>query len=105
VAREASVHNERPFALSYWPPGEGEEPAPGPVLSDRAVQVTAFKKAEGGGDLIVRLFEPTGRSRRTTLSLDCVGVEAQIRMRPFEIKTLRVNRRSGRIREVNLLEE
>jgi alpha-mannosidase len=105
VDREASVHNERPFALSYWPPGGKEEPLPGPVLSDRAVQVTAFKKAEGGDDLIVRLFEPTGRSRRTTLSLDCVGVEAQIRMRPYEIKTLSVNRRSGRIREVNLLEE
>jgi len=105
VDREALAHNERPYALSYWPPGGGEASASGPVLSDKAVQVTALKRAEGGKDLIVRLFEPTGRKRTTTLSLEAIGLRTRLRMGPFEIKTLRVNRRTGRPREVNLLEE
>ena len=105
VDREALAHNERPFALAYWPSGGGELPAAGPVLSDGAVQVTAFKRAEGDDGLIVRLFEPTGRRRTTTLSLGPPGLETRLRMGPFEIKTLRVDRRTGNVREVDLLEE
>ena len=105
VDREALAHNERPFALAYWPPAGGESPAAGPALSDRAVQITAFKRAEDGDDLIVRLFEPTGRRRKTTLSLDCLGVQAEVQMHPFEIKTVRIEHRTGRFREVDLLEE
>ena len=105
VDREAAAHNERPYALAYWPPSGGGPPKAGPALSDRAVQVTAFKRAEDGDDLIVRLFEPTGRRRRTTLTLDCCGAKTSIRMEPFEIKTLRLDPRSGRFSEVDLLEE
>ncbi len=105
VDREALAHNERPYALAYWPSGDGKSPSAGPVLSDKAVQVAAFKRAEDGGDLIVRLFEPTGRARKTSLSLECVGLEMPVRMAPFEIKTLRIERRTGIVREVDLLEK
>jgi alpha-mannosidase len=104
VDREALAHNERPFALAYWPPGGGELPKAGPALSDGAVQITAFKRCEDGDDLILRLFEPTGRARKTTLSLESCGLQAEVQMDPFEIKTLRIDRRSGRFREVDLLE-
>ena len=105
VDREALAKNERPYALAYWPPGSGELPAAGPVLSDGVVQITTFKRAEGGDDLVVRLFEPTGRGRKTTLSIESAGLKTAVKMGAFEIKTLRVNRRSGRVREVGLLEE
>jgi alpha-mannosidase len=104
VDREAMAHNEGPYALSYWPPGGGVSPAGGPRLSDHAVQIVAFKKAEDGDDLIVRLFEPTGRRRKTTLALPATDTEALVELHPFEIKTLRVSRHTGRVREVDLLE-
>jgi alpha-mannosidase len=103
--REALAHNEEPFALSYWPSGKGRLPSPGPSLSDKAVQLTAFKRAEGGGDAIVRLFEPTGRGRRTTLTLEPFGMKHPVTMGPFEIKTLRIDPGTGRVSEVNLLGE
>lgn len=105
VDREALAHNEEPYALAYWPSGDGGRAGAGPVLSDRSVQVTAFKKAEKGDDLIVRLFEPTGRRRRTTFSLEPLGLKVPLRLDPFEIKTLRIDLRSGQLREVDLLEE
>jgi len=105
VDREALVHNEQPYALSCWPSGGGRPPKSGPVLSDGAAQVTAFKRAEDGDDLIVRLFEPTGRRRTTTLSIPCAGARTQVKMDPFALKTLRLNRRTRRFREVSLLEE
>ena len=80
-------------------------PQPGPVLHDRAIQLTAFKRAEEGDDLIIRLFEPTGRRRTTTLSVPCVDAFTRVKMDPFELKTLRLNPRTGRFHEVNLLEE
>jgi alpha-mannosidase len=105
VDREALAHNEPPYALSYWPSGGGELPGAGPVLSDRTVQVTAFKCTEDGDDLILRLFEPTGRRRATTLTVPCVGARTRVTLGPFELKTLRLDRRTRRFREVSLLEE
>ncbi len=104
VDREALALNEEPYVLSWWPPGEGEPAGAGPVLSDSAVQLTAFKKAEEGGELILRLFEPTGRARRTTLSLPALGIEVPLKLGAFQIRTLRVDPREGSVRDVSLLE-
>jgi alpha-mannosidase len=105
VDREALLHNEQPYALSCWPSGGGSAPKSGPVLSDRAIQVVVFKLADGGKDFIIRLFEPTGKRRTTTLSIPCANTKTRVKMAPFEIKTLRINRRSRRLRQVSLLEE
>jgi alpha-mannosidase len=105
VDREALAHAERPFALAYWPPGDGDLPAPGPVLDDAAVQLTAFKKAEDGDELIVRLFEPTGRERRTTLALPHLELTHTVRLAPFEILTLAVDPSSRQVRKVSLMED
>jgi len=102
VGREAQVRNERPFALCCFPPGKGRRPAPGPRLSDPVVQMTAFKMGAG---LIIRLFEPTGKPRTTTLTLPWAGVRERVRLDGFEIKTLRYQVRSKRLIEVDLLEE
>ena len=104
VDRDALVHNESSIALSYWPSGDGERPECGLKLSDRVVQVTAFKRAEGSRDIIIRLFEPTGRKRSTTLEIPAANAKVQVVMNPFEIKTLRLSRRTKRFREVDLLE-
>jgi alpha-mannosidase len=105
VDREALARNELPYALSYWPSGVGKPATAGPTLSDRVIQMTCFKRSADGKDLVVRLFEPTGRRRSTTLSVPCSSVRKRVDMGPFEIKTLRIDRQTGRVDDVNLLEE
>jgi alpha-mannosidase len=105
VSREAQARNQVPPSLSYRPPGGNGRALSGPTLSDKAIQLTAFKRAEEGEELILRLFEPTGRARQTTLTVPCAGVKTRLRMSPFELKTLRVDPATGAVREVNLLEE
>ncbi len=105
IDRESLAHNEEPYALSYWPSGSGKVPKQGPVISGRAIQIVAFKRSEDGDDLIVRLFEPTGRRRSAKLEIPCAGASTTVTMNPFELKTLRFSRRTRRFREVNLLEE
>ena len=104
IDREALVKNEKPTALSFYPSGSGVKPHPGLCLSDDAVQVTAFKQAEDGQGWIIRLFEPTGQSRSTILSLPCLSIEAQIELSPFEIKSLKIDLQTNSLIETNLME-
>jgi alpha-mannosidase len=105
VDREALAHNEQPMALSFFPSGTGDKPGPFATLTDRVVQMTALKRSEDGKRLIVRLFEPTGQKRATTLSIPSLQLKARLRFTPFEIKTLAVDPQSGFWSETNLMEE
>ena len=105
IDREALIKNEQPYVLACFPPGKGRKAKPFVTLSDKAVQVTALKKAERGGDLIIRLFEPTGRTRTTDLVLSYFGVRTTVTLNGFEIKTLRFRKKTKKFLDVNLLEE
>lgn len=105
VDREALVKNEKPYAMSFFPPGLGESPKQLVTLSDDVVQMTVAKLSEDGKDLIVRLFEPTGIERDTVLVFPVCGLEQKITMQPFEIKTFRVNLDAKTIVETDLLEK
>lgn len=94
VDREALAHNEAPMALSFFPKGGGIKPGPLLVVEEPAVQVTAIKPAEENDNLIVRLFEPTGKARNAVLRLPWAEMEIPAGLAPFEILTLRVNWRT-----------
>lgn len=104
VEREAAVKNEKPFALSFFPPGGGAKPKPFLTLSDEVIVLAAAKQAETGGELTVRLFEPTGKVRRTTLALPFAGMKIRLAFTPFEIKTLKINPRRKTWAETDLTE-
>ena len=105
IDREALVKNEQAFVLSFFPENAGRKIKPLAVLSDDVVQITAMKKAQKNNDLIIRLFEPSGRKRSTILSLPLIYKKIKIELTPFEIKSLRVNLKTKNIAEVNLLEK
>jgi alpha-mannosidase len=104
IDREALVHNESPYVLSYFPPGHGKKAAAGVVVDGAAVEVAAFKRSEDGRDVVIRLFEPTGRPRRAVVRLPALGARTAVRLKGFEIKTLRYDRRTRRFTETDLLE-
>jgi len=105
IDREALVHNQRPMALSFFPSGGGEAPGALLTLSDDVVQCSAVKRSEDGKALIVRLFEPTGRPRATTVGLPGLGIRKRVKLGAFEVKTLRIDMQSGSVRETDLLEQ
>ena len=105
IDREALAKNEEPFALAYFPSGEGKKPKQLALLSDKAVQITAIKKADKNDDLIIRLFEPTGRKRTTILSLPFARKKIKVELGKFEIRTLRFSIRSGKFAETDLIEK
>lgn len=104
ISLEAMVHNEKPFVLSFYPSGTGTSPKPLAVLSDEAVQMTAFKKAEDGKGYVMRVFNTTGQNRETTIEIPAIGINNRVRLGPFEIKTFRVDADDKKLTEVDLLE-
>jgi alpha-mannosidase len=104
VDREALVHNERPYALSFFPHGGGENPPVGLELRDHVIQVTAFKQAEDGKGYIIRMFEPTGRPRSTTLIIHGLEMEVELGFEPFEVKTLYLDPVEKLLSETDLME-
>lgn len=102
---QALVKNEKPYALCCFPPGTGPKAVPFARLDHPAVQVTAIKQAEDGGDYILRLFESTGQNRQVQLELPAVNRSMELAVQPFEIKTLRVNPVTREVAEADLLEE
>jgi alpha-mannosidase len=105
IDAEALLFNDRPMALNFFPSGEGTKPQLGIRLSDPVVRNSVWKIAEDSDDMIIRLFEPTGKARHTTVSIPATGASTRIKLGGFEIKTLRLKRRGCRFVDVNLLEE
>ena len=85
----------------------GSMPKAGSFLSvdNENIVVSAIKQSEEGDDLIIRCVETSGTDTSATLDLAFLSRKWTGNFKPCEIKTLRVNRYTGIIKEVNLLEE
>jgi alpha-mannosidase len=106
VDREALAHNEEPFALSFFPSGsDAPLPTPGITLSDGVVQMAAFKRAETGEGYVIRLFEPSGQARTTTLSIPALDLNEEIALGAYEIKTLVLDPEARTLAETDLMED
>ncbi|HSU19662.1 MAG TPA: glycosyl hydrolase-related protein, partial [Acidobacteriaceae bacterium] len=68
------------------------------------VIVEAVKEAEDGDDLIVRSYETDGQGTTATLQMPFLHAHWTGQYDPFEIKTVRINRHTGDVKEVNALE-
>ncbi|HOB84472.1 MAG TPA: glycoside hydrolase family 38 C-terminal domain-containing protein [Bacteroidales bacterium] len=75
------------------------------TVDSKNILVASIKLAESDDDLIFRCVETEGLMTDASLDLKFAGRKWQGRFKPYEIKTLRLNRKSAQIREVNLLEE
>lgn len=95
-----------PLVLIYQGIHSGKMPKSGSFLSvdvPNAV-VSAIKQSENGEDTIIRMVETFGALATVTLDLKFVNRSWIGNLGPFEIKTLRLDKK-GSVREVNLLEE
>jgi alpha-mannosidase len=105
VGREADAHLEPPMALVAFPPGGGPAAVPGAALSDAVIQMPAMMMSEDGLRLLVRLFEPTGAPRETTLRVPALDITHTLAFGPFEVKTLIIDLATRSVCETNLLGE
>lgn len=85
----------------------GTMPKSGSFLSvdkDNIV-ISSVKLSEKDDDMIIRCVETQGDASDAVIDLSFAGRKWSGSFRSYEIKTLRLNRKTGEVREVNLLEE
>jgi alpha-mannosidase len=104
ISMEALLKNEPHFALCAYPSGTGEKPLPGIRLSNPAIQLGAWKQSEDGKHIILRLFETTGQPQTVLATIPALGIEHAIELDAFELTTFAIDRTTGTMREVDLLE-
>lgn len=105
LVRRGLELNQRPVALP-------ESHHPGPLkakagfleVSPQSVVPTVLKRWEDGSDLILRLYETAGKACQAILDIPLLRRKFTVEFAPHEIKTLRVPRGKGQVREVDLLE-
>ncbi|OHB54150.1 MAG: alpha-mannosidase [Planctomycetes bacterium GWF2_42_9] len=103
IDNEALAKNEKPFALSFFPNGDGNKLESFAILNNESIGISAIKKAENNNDWIIRLFNSTDKKQSAQLKLPVLGISRRLSFGPFEIKTIRVDNK--RVSEVNLMEE
>jgi alpha-mannosidase len=89
---------------------EGTEPWEQSYLrvSPSAIWTTAIKRAEAGEGTIIRLQERTGAASVAKLTSAVLGLDHNVEVGPWEIKTLLVKSEKGKraeVQEVSLLEK
>jgi alpha-mannosidase len=73
-------------------------------LSPENVRLLACKRSQDGKALIIRIQECGGISSKVSLRLDYPKILAEFKLKPLEIKTLRIEK-NGLHQEVNLIKE
>jgi alpha-mannosidase len=104
ISREAIFKSEPYTTLCAFPSGEGNKPVPGIRLSNPAIQLGAWKLSEDGKNMVVRLFETTGRRQSVIVTIPALVLEFRVDLRAFELKSLAIDRSAKTIHEVDLLE-
>ncbi|OGD20076.1 MAG: hypothetical protein A2W03_00160 [Candidatus Aminicenantes bacterium RBG_16_63_16] len=103
-ARGAQVLPDRE-AADAGSEGAAVPPSPGFLrLSPPGVRLTCLKRSSDGRALVLRLHETRGTAIDARLDLAKPRVAISLSFRPFEIKTLRLER-DGRVNEVDLVRE
>ncbi|MFB0566062.1 MAG: glycoside hydrolase family 38 C-terminal domain-containing protein [Candidatus Aminicenantaceae bacterium] len=104
VDREAIAKNEAPIVISCFPSSKGRKSFPALIVSDTVVQAITFKMAEEKRWLIIRLFEPTGRKRKTSITIPFLNLSFDVSLAGFEIKTMAADLATKEVFEVDLME-
>lgn len=104
VDREATEHNEEPYALSFYPMG-GEKREYAYLQLSNNIQLSAFKKAENSDNLIIRLFNPMHTDNETLLKIvNYSKKDFSVKFTPFEVKTFIYDIHNDEIVETDLME-
>jgi alpha-mannosidase len=96
-----------PLAYAHLPYDSGRAPSIEPLLDVRpaSIRLLACKRSWDGEALIVRLQEAVGRKTKARLGVAaCAALPICLDFKPFEIKTLRVER-NGTWRAVRMIGE
>lgn len=104
VDREALLHNQEPYALSFYPKGGVRQQYASVQLTNN-IELSAFKKAEKSDDVVLRMFNPMRQENQTTLQLAGISKkDFHIQFAPFEVKSFIYRIARDEMEETDMME-
>ncbi len=100
IDTEAEIFNQPPYALSFFPSGNGEKLDNGIEISNKEIVLSCYKKNEQGNYLL-RLFNSSDNNETATLFIN--GKVKEINFTPFEAKGFVLS--NNHLRKCNLIGE
>ncbi|MBR5587183.1 MAG: alpha-mannosidase [Clostridia bacterium] len=100
----AALFNEKPFALSFFPSGDGEKCGSFIEIDNKSVTLSAFKKAYDDNGYVIRLYNSAEKAEKVKLSIPCLGLEKDLEFGKFEVKTFRIDPETKTFEETDIIE-
>lgn len=100
----AAIFNEQPFALSFFPSGVGKACGGFIEIDNKAVTMSAFKKAYDDNGFIARLYNSSENVEKVALKILPLNIEKEVEFGRFEVKTFRIDTLGGLIKETDIME-
>lgn len=105
IDKEALIHNEKPYILSYYPSGTGKKFTSKLELLNDSIQLTTFKRSEFNENYIIRLFNPLNIKNETGIKINNLLNDIYyISFNPYEIKSYELDIKEKKLHETDLME-
>lgn len=102
IDKIALAYNEKPYVITAYPAGEGKTINPIITLSNQAILLQTLKLSEIGENYVVRLYNSTNTTKKTTIISIPLGVNEVLSLNGFAIKTYVI--KDGKLINSDLLE-
>lgn len=94
--KDSDTFNQPPYAISFFPSGNGERPETSVEIKNDNIIMSRFKKDDA---LMLRLYNSSELAQ--SCEIEILGKNFETEFAPFEIKTFIMN--SGGLKETNIL--
>lgn len=94
IERECQIRQQPAQIVCYFPGGDGQAHLPLLTIDHPAVSVSALKRAGDGSGYILRLFNGLEVDARYTLTSEVLGISHTETLKPYEIRTLKLEKGS-----------
>ncbi len=101
---ESAYIHQKPMAVCFFPPQEGEKPKSFCTLDNRSIELVTIKPSKNGKGYILRLFNNLDSVQKASLELPLLGSSYALEMKPFEILTLCADKETGKVTVAGLLD-
>lgn len=102
--KEAQIFNEVPYGFALSPSGSGQKKGTFFTIDNPAVILSACKKAERKDGYVLRVYEAAGKENNARIAFSGLDTACEVRLNPYEIKTLYFDVEKCTIKETDLLD-
>ena len=102
--KEAQIFNEVPYGFALSPSGNGQKKGTFFTIDNPAVILSACKKAERKDGYVLRVYEAAGKENNARIAFSGLDTACEVRLNPYEIKTLYFDVEKCTIKETDLLD-